>query len=205
MQTKLTALFPVSGDGGKQSFVVCTTSRKMNLTADADQMLWNQNWSLVSTEQRHAADPRRASCRHWWMVIGWKPLRAAWLQRLHRHQKRIIWIHTLNLPHALTCYLMTLKCSNWWREICIVLMTQSMLTRNQLGIHWSEVIASSAAHRYWPEISPGGLIIRGTWKLRGNYEENHTIRSHTHTHTHTLSLYVLCFKPTSVRCHSFHI
>lgn len=34
--------------------------------------------------------------RHWWMVIGWRTLRAAWLQRSVQHHKRIIRAQRIN-------------------------------------------------------------------------------------------------------------
>lgn len=72
------------------------TSRTMDLTVEADQMLWNQNWSLISTVWRHVADPGSVSCSNWWMLIGWKPLIAAWLLRSVQHQKCIIRIQHIN-------------------------------------------------------------------------------------------------------------
>lgn len=138
---------------GQHSVDTCNWSHESLL-----QTLMNGNWM----EAPHTVAPR--------------------LQHSVQHQKHIIRTQYTNPASCMELLFETLKCSNWWREIRIILMTLSMVTRNQLWRHQGE--ASNAAHQYWPEISPMGLIIWETWRLRGepggfiiNYKGSHAIRS----------------------------
>lgn len=97
MQTKLTTLFPGPENCCKQCLSLCNIQNNGFSTGSRSDALEPELIpALISTVWRHTANPRRLSCRHWWMVIGWKPLSAAWLQCSVQHHKRIIRIQHIN-------------------------------------------------------------------------------------------------------------
>lgn len=97
MHTKLTALFPGSENCCKQCFSLCNIQNNgFSTRSRSDALEPELIPALISIVWRHTANPRRLSCRHWWMVIGWKPLSAAWLQCSVQHHKRIIRIQHIN-------------------------------------------------------------------------------------------------------------